>query len=188
MVMKSTMPANKIIRGHGRGSPQSSDVQQRRKNGTAAPLSSLPEVKNGCSRDGYKQGPKSNAIDRITTKKISTAKLENASQRLRRSKAVNFISRKNRPITARPIARVEKIQQNASVAGKASRLPCQMNSPRQKLAINSGQNSLNPFGVKIGCGHQFRAGLGVQPRKSIFETVAVRSPNVWRFQANQSAI
>src|SRR5438477_649261 len=59
MVMKSTMPANKIIRGHGRGSQQSSAVQQRRKNGTAAPLSSLPEVKNGCSRDGYGQGRKS---------------------------------------------------------------------------------------------------------------------------------
>src|SRR5437762_12312220 len=110
MVMKSTMPANKIIRGHGRGSQQSSAVQQRRKKGTAAPLSSLPEVKNGCSRDGYTQAPKSNAIDKITTKEISTAKLKNASQRIHRSKAVNFVRLRNTPITTRPIPSEEKIQ------------------------------------------------------------------------------
>jgi len=63
-----------------------------------------------------------------------------------------------------------------------------MNSPRQKLAISSGQNSVAPFNVKIGCVHQLLMGLWVQPRKSSFEPVAVRSPKVWTFQANQSAI
>src|SRR5262249_51950211 len=63
-----------------------------------------------------------------------------------------------------------------------------MNSPRQKLATDSDQNSVRPFSVKIGCGHHLLTGFRVQSRKSIFDAVAVKSPNVSRFHANQRPI
>ena len=53
-----------------------------------------------------------------------------------------------------------------------------MNSPRQKLAINSERNVQNPEGVKIGCDHQSQNGFRVQPSNCIFEAAPVRSPKL----------
>src|SRR3977135_601503 len=55
-----------------------------------------------------------------------------------------------------------------------------MNSPRQKLAINSDTNVHIPGRVKIGCDHQSENGFAVHPSSCAFEAAPVKSPK-WNF-------
>src|SRR6266571_7886935 len=55
-----------------------------------------------------------------------------------------------------------------------------MNSPRQKLAINSERNIHIPEEVKIGWDHQSENGFAVHPSNRAFEAAPVKSPK-WDF-------
>src|SRR5262249_1482666 len=66
--------------------------------------------------------------------------------------------------------------------------PCQLTSPRQKLAIKSDQKIQTPRSVKMGCCHQSPNGLRVQPSKPIFAVDPVKSPNCSFTQTIQTPI
>src|SRR6267378_3554777 len=65
---------------------------------------------------------------------------------------------------------------------------CHINSPRQKLAINSERNVQNPERVKIGCDHQSENGFAVQPSNCALVADPVKSPKLDLIQIIQSAI
>src|SRR6266550_6688389 len=55
-----------------------------------------------------------------------------------------------------------------------------MNSPRQKLAINSERKIQLPRALKIGWDHQSENGFAVHPSNRAFEAAPVKSPK-WNF-------
>src|ERR1700676_822313 len=65
---------------------------------------------------------------------------------------------------------------------------CHINSPRQKLAINSERNVQNPERVKIGCDHQSENGFAVQPSNCALVAEPVKSPKLDLIQTIQAAI
>src|SRR5882724_11040021 len=75
-----------------------------------------------------------------------------------------------------------------SIPFQPSVRPCHMNSPRQKLAINSERNVQNPERVKIGCGHQLENDFAVQPSNCAFVAVPVKSPKLDLIQIIQAAM
>src|SRR6267143_1776209 len=65
---------------------------------------------------------------------------------------------------------------------------CHINSPRQKLAINSERNVQNPERVKIGCDHQSENGFAVQPSNCALVADPVKSPKLDLVQIIQATI
>src|SRR5437016_13914556 len=84
------------------------------------------------------------------------------------------------PTVADPSRINVDIAKNLSPSPQLNGRPCQLTSPRQKLAIKFDQNSQRPRSVKIGCRHQSSNGFLVQPSKVIFAFDPVGSPN-WYF-------
>src|SRR5258708_3296623 len=77
---------------------------------------------------------------------------------------------------------------NPSTAPQLKSRPCQVSSPRQKLAIKLDQKTQRPCGVKIGCPHQSANALRVQPSNMIFSAEPVASPKCDLVQTNQIPI
>src|SRR5438552_17930830 len=83
------------------------------------------------------------------------------------------------PTVADPSRINVDIAKNLSPSPQLKRRPCQLTSPRQKLAIKFDQNSQRPRSVKIGFRQQSSKGILVTPSKVIFAENKVRSPTLF---------